>query len=221
MGASWSLKGRPLRLPHEYVKGEPAKLLTLFHPRTGHVIGKGVKVCSNTVLHPWLKEQLQKIICNLPAGKEEASPEKRRQDWQRWQEGLKQPFTLSEDLPPLKILLILDNLTGHKSASFVSWLVNHGIMPLYTPIAGSWLNMVESLQNIIKKRALNGQHPKSAEETIEYLEGAVDYWDRHPTPFVWGGKRAKRREKLRLLRRSQGTIIMKRRPKINQYVRCD
>jgi hypothetical protein len=26
----------------------------------------------------------------------------------------------------------------------VLWLVAHGIMPLYTPLSGSWLNMAEA-----------------------------------------------------------------------------
>ena len=44
----------------------------------------------------------------------------------------------------------------------VRWLLQHGILPLYTPLSGSWLNMAESLQRIIVRRALSGQHPQSA-----------------------------------------------------------
>jgi len=36
------------------------------------------------------------------------------------------------------------------------WLCEHGIMPLYTPLGGSWLNMSESIQRILKRRALDG-----------------------------------------------------------------
>ena len=67
--------------PHEYIRGEPAKLLTLFHPKTGRVVGKGVKKCSNAVLHPWLKEQLDEIIKNLLAESKNESDEERRQSW--------------------------------------------------------------------------------------------------------------------------------------------
>jgi len=28
-------------------------------------------------------------------------------------------------------------------------LFEHGIMPLYTPLSGSWLNMTESIQRIL------------------------------------------------------------------------
>jgi predicted unusual protein kinase regulating ubiquinone biosynthesis (AarF/ABC1/UbiB family) len=42
-------------------------------------------------------------------------------------------------MPPLRLLLVLDNLSGHHTPSFVMWLCEHGIMPLYTPLGGSWL----------------------------------------------------------------------------------
>jgi hypothetical protein len=59
----------------------------------------------------------------------------------------------------MRMLLVLDNLAGHKTPEFVCWLFAHGIMPLYTPVGGSWLNMAESIQRILKRRALDGQHP--------------------------------------------------------------
>jgi hypothetical protein len=36
----------------------------------------------------------------------------------------------------------------------VRWLFQHGVMPLYTPLSGSWLNMAEALQRIVVGRAL-------------------------------------------------------------------
>jgi len=58
-----------------------------------------------------------------------------------------------QDLPPLRMLLVMDNLVDIKP-QFVLWLCAHGIMPLYTPVGGSWLNMTESIQRILKRRAL-------------------------------------------------------------------
>src|SRR5215212_3657238 len=49
-------------------------------------------------------------------------------------------------------------------AEMVVWLCRHGIMPLYTPLGGSWLNMAESVQRILKRRTLDGQHPQSPKE---------------------------------------------------------
>jgi hypothetical protein len=84
----------------------------------------------------------------------------------------------------------------------VLWLFSQGIMPLYTPLSGSWLNMTESVQRIVKRRALEGQHPQTAEEIIAWLEATARGWNRHPTPFVWGGKRALRRAR----RRARGHV---------------
>jgi hypothetical protein len=78
------------------------------------------------------------------------------------------------------------------------WLCDHGILPLYTPLSGSWLNMSESMQRILKRRALNWQHPETPEQIIEWLETAANVWNQHPTPLEWGGKRAARRQRSRL-----------------------
>lgn len=223
LGSSWATIGQPLRSPHEYVRGKTAKLLTLFYPETGYVIGKGVKSSTNAILHPWIKKELEEVIKKLPPYAMEETEEERYRLWKKWQEGLKEPFTLPKDLPPLRVLLVLDNLMGHKTASFVLWLVEHGVMPLYTPIAGSWLNMAESIQGILKRRALDGQQPTTADEIIEWLEEAVRSWDSHPTPFKWGGKRAQRRkrsrEKYKSLKGSGAMIQDQKMTEINHYIR--
>src|SRR4029077_15222793 len=120
-----------------------------------------------------------------------------RAAWERWQEGLTIRPTLLAELPPLRMLLVLDNLAGHKTPEFVCWLFAHGIMPLYTPVGGSWLNMAESLQRILKRRALDGQYPTDTAQIIAWFEAAARHWDAAPTRFVWGGKRAARRRRQR------------------------
>ena len=91
------------------------------------------------------------------------------------------------------VLYAAVNLAGHLSYDLVRWCFDHGVMPLYTPIGGSWLNMAESVQRIIVRRALSGQHPKTAQQVIEWLEQTVAGWNADPTPFVWNGKRRLRR----------------------------
>jgi hypothetical protein len=200
-GASWQPEGEPARQPHEYVRGGTAKLLTLFRPATGEVRARPVCTAPNAVLHPWLKEELAAILATLPALAPETVPvHAAPRLWEAWQEGLGVRFTLLAELPPLRILLVLDNLTGHKSADLVCWLMAHGIMPLYTPLAGSWLNMAESVQRILVSRALNGQHPETAEQLMAWLAATVRGWNAAPTPFEWGGKRAARRARSRARR---------------------
>jgi len=186
----------PVRYPHEHVRHGTAKLLTLFHPASGQVRVKGVTSAANAVLHPWLEAELTAILATLPAPP--AQPEaERRAAWERWQDGLTIKFTLPDRLPPLRLLLVLDNLTGHKTPTLVLWLVAHGVMPLYTPLSGSWLNMAESIQRILVRRALAGETPTSPDNLIDWLEATARGWNADPTPFEWGGKRQLRRERSR------------------------
>ena len=191
-GAAWCPVGCPRRQPHEYIRGGTAKLLTLFRPATGEVRARGVASAPNAVLHPWLKEELPQILAGLPAV---TTPEAERPALAQWATWLGHPP--DESLPPLRLLLIWDNLAGHKSPGLVRWLLEHGILPLYTPLGGSWLNMAEAVQRIIVGRALAGQHPQSAAEVIAWLEETVAGWNAAPTPFVWDGKRRERRRRAR------------------------
>jgi len=205
-GSSWRPRGHPERQPHEYIRNGTTKVMTLFHPADGHARVKGVTTCPNTVLHGWLKEGLTAILATLPTPPVVPGAELTlRAAWERWQAGLSIKPTLAAELPPLRMLLVLDNLVGHKTPVFVLWLFAHGIMPLYTPLGGSWLNMVESLQRILKRRALDGQQPGSPEQIIGWFEAVTEHWNRSPTPFVWGGKRQARRQRQRERRRLGGS----------------
>jgi hypothetical protein len=202
-GQSWQPEGRPARQPHEYLRDGTAKALTLFRPADGHVRVKGVTACPNAVLHPWLKRELSAILAAMPPPPGEPATGWRAA-WERWQEGLTIRPTLPDEPPPLRMLLVLDNLAGHKTPELVCWLFDHGIMPLYTPVGGSWLNMAESLQRILKRRSLDGQYPTDTGQIIAWYEAAARHWDATPTPFVWGGKRAARRRRQRERRHRLG-----------------
>jgi hypothetical protein len=178
-------------------------MLTLFHPRSGEWRARGVKSCPNVVLHGWLKEELAKIIATLPAPPE-MSREDNRRLWQSWQAGLQVKITLREEPVALRMLLVMDNLAGHKTPEMVLWMFDHGIMPLYTPLSGSWLNMAESIQRIIKRRALECQHLETTDEIIKVLEATVRGWNQEPTSFEWGGRRAARRKRSRERRHALG-----------------
>jgi DDE superfamily endonuclease len=191
-GESWEPQGEPARQPHEYARNGTAKLLTLFRPATGDVRAKGVTSAPNAVLHPWLQDELTAILAGLP---EVTTPEEERPEAARWTTWL--GHESRAPLPPLRLILIWDNLAGHLSWSMVDWLFRHGVMPLYTPLSGSWLNLAEALQRIIVRRALSGQHPQTPEELITWLEDTVAAWNEDPTPFTWDGKRRKRRQRAR------------------------
>jgi len=192
-GPSWQPQGAPARQPHEYIRGGTAKLLTLLRPATGAVRAEPVERTPNAVLHPWLRQELAAILATCPPVPAEPRPGRR---WEDWIDPTLPPWW-ADGLPPLRVLLIWDNLAGHCDWELEQDLLNLGILPLYTPVAGSWLNLAESVQRILLRRALAGQHPQTVEELKTWLAETVAGWNADPTPFEWGGKRAARRQRAR------------------------
>jgi len=135
------------------------------------VRAQGVAAVPNRVLHPWLKAAITAIRATPAPSPDPGEGE----EW--WGDHL------NRELPPP-----------------VNWLWEQGVIPLYTPLSGSWLNMAESVQRILVRRALAGQHPQSAQEVIRWLDATVAGWNRAPTPFSWKGKRHTRRRRARLQR---------------------
>ena len=176
LGASWQPEGHPACLPHEYLHGGTAKLLTLFRPATGEVRAEPVPSATNAVLHPWLKRELAAILATCPAAVAPTAPGRHWSNWSYRDD----PFGFNAKLPPLRVLLIWDNLKGHHPPELVDWCLARGIWLLYTPIAGSWLNMAESLQRILVRRALAGQHPTTAVPLMDWLAQAVRGWNTRP-----------------------------------------
>ena len=88
-----------------------------------------------------------------------------------------------------------DATSSHRSHSLVQWCAEHGILLLSTPNASSWLNMAESVQRIIKGRELAGQHVYDVEILKDWFRDTIVARNRHPTPFIWGGKRHARRDR--------------------------
>jgi hypothetical protein len=193
-GTSWQAIGCPAHRPHEYVRGGTAKLLTLFRPATGAVRAEPAARTPNAVLHPWLQQEVAAILAELPPVVDPTAPGRRAGDW--WWGAGAAPAWLA-DLPPVRLLLVWDNLAGHRTPALVDWLMERGVWPLPTPLGGSWLNLAESLQRILVRRALDGQHPTTAQEIMAWLTEQVTGWNADPTPFEWGGKRAARRVRAR------------------------
>ena len=203
-GQSWRPEGEPARQPHEYLRDGTAKVVTLSHPADGHVRVEGVTTCPNPALHGWLKRELAAVLATIPAAAGSAP----RGDWEMWQEGLTIKPTLPDELPPPRVLPVLDNLAGHKTPEFVCWLFEHGVMPLYTPVGGSWLNMAEGIQRVLKRRALDGQHPSEVGQILAWFKSVAEHWNAASTPFGWGGKRAARRRRQRERRHRPGAPVL-------------
>ena len=116
-GESWQPQGEPGRQPHEYVRTGTATLLTLFRPATGEVRATGGKTAPNTILHPWLQQELRAILATLP---EVPLPEEERPEAARWTTWL--GHDPREPLPPLRMILNWDNLELPQfSGGFTTW----------------------------------------------------------------------------------------------------
>lgn len=114
-GQSSCEAGSPSCRSHEYVRGNTAKLLTLFHPATGELRAKGVTSSANAILYPWLEGELEIVLARLPTP---VIPRAalNRQRWEAWQANLSVKFTLSEVLPPLASAIGLGQLDGPQDA---------------------------------------------------------------------------------------------------------
>ena len=199
-GESWRPEGMPDIQPHEYIRGGTAKMLTVFRPKDGQLRIHPVKRTTNSVIHPWLMGELEDILTELPE-----TDDVFMRDWAtwRWPDERIREYT-SNPAPYVSVLVVLDNLKGHYTKSFVGWCLESGVALLYTPLGGSWLNMAESAQRIIIRRVISGQHYQTSEELMGALSSASRWWNENPTPFIWGGKRRERRLRARQRRHALG-----------------
>jgi hypothetical protein len=144
-----------------------------------------------------LQAELMAALAALPPV---TLPEDRRPLLAQWPTWLGPYRYGPQPMPPLRLILIWDHLAGHLSAEMVLWLSQHGVLPVYTPLSGRWLTMAESLQRILVRRALCGQHPQTPEQIITWLEETVAGWNAAPTPLTWHGPRYARRQRARARR---------------------
>src|SRR5258707_15074196 len=54
--------------------------------------------------------------------------------------------------------------------------------------------MAESVQRMLIRRALEGHHVYDVEILKDWRSSTIEGWNRHRTPFIWGGKRHARRD---------------------------
>ena len=203
-GASWAPQAPPRQPPHASLRLGTAHLLTLLRPATGAVRVKGVTRCPNPVLQAWLKSEVDARLATVPEPAAVPDPCARRAQGTRGQEGLRVRITLPTDLPPLRLLLIWDTLTGHHTPELLLWLFARGVLVRSTPLSGSWLTMAESIQRLLGRRALPGQQPQTPDHIITWREATATACNTAPTPFIWGGKRAARRHRAWQRRHSLG-----------------
>ncbi len=197
-GPSWQPEAQPARLPHEYIRDGTTKLLTLFRPAPGELRAATEVQATNAILHPWLERELTAILAQCPPAPPAAARRWATWDWQA------DSHLLDAHLPPIRIIVVLDNRKGHHTHSLVPWCAERGVLLRHTPVGGSWLTLAESVQRIVVRRALAGPHPQSVPELQDWLLAAARGGNADPTPFTWGGKRAARRARARERRHALG-----------------
>lgn len=87
----------------------------------------------------------------------------------------------------IKIRLILDNHSAHKSKETIRFLAT---LPgrfefIFTPKHGSWLNIVESFFSKMARTLLRGIRVKSIDELTERITNYLNDLNKNPIPFQW------------------------------------
>lgn len=172
-------------------------MLTLLHPKIGQVRVRAVTHRRNETLHSGLKTELAHLRDTLPEPTTRRDADSQRALWESWRSGLTVKPTRSTELPPLRLLLGMDHLVGHKNPAWLVGCFQQGSLPIYTPVGGSWLNRAEAVQRILKRRALDGQYPQAVATIIDCLEATARGWNACLTPFIWRGKRSQRQRAAR------------------------
>src|SRR5256884_7744298 len=108
----------------------------------------GCKSSCSAFLRVRKRPATRKVISRLPLPQTEVAAQ-----CQQW--GTCLGWRLSDRYPPLRMCLVGDNLAGLSLDKMVEWLFVYGIMPLYTALGGSWLNIGESLHRILVLRDLS------------------------------------------------------------------
>jgi transposase len=86
----------------------------------------------------------------------------------------------------LHVHLILDNYATHKTPTIKRWLASHDRFVLhFTPIGGSWINLVERWFSSLTDKALRRAVHRSVAELIAGIESYIAAVNDHPKPYRW------------------------------------
>jgi transposase len=86
----------------------------------------------------------------------------------------------------LKVHLVLDNASSHKTPTVRRWLAQHPRFVLhFTPTSSSWINLVERwFSELTTKLLRRGQH-RSVRQLNADIRQWIDTWNENPRPYVW------------------------------------
>jgi transposase len=96
-----------------------------------------------------------------------------------------------------RVYAVLDNLPAHRALDVLLWALAHPRWEfVFQPTKAAYLNLIEPWWKILRSLALKGRRFASWDQLCQAVEAAMQYWNAHRHPFVWG--RRKRRRPARL-----------------------
>jgi len=88
--------------------------------------------------------------------------------------------------PQGDLIIILDNLSIHKTMDVRLWLLAHPrVRFLFQPTYAPWLNLIEPWWKTLRSLALKGRCFDNLAQIVEAIDLATSYWNCHRHPYVW------------------------------------
>ncbi len=86
-----------------------------------------------------------------------------------------------------RIYAIMDNLRAHKAYDVLLFSLAHPRWEfVFQPKYAAYLNLIEPWWKTLRSLAIKGRFFESWEQVEEAVSRAVDYWNDHRHPYVWG-----------------------------------
>ncbi len=92
-----------------------------------------------------------------------------------------------------RIYAIMDNLKAHKAYDVLLFSLAHPRWEfVFQPKYAAYLNLIEPWWKTLKSLAMKGRFFETWEQIEEAISRAVDYWNAHRRPYVWGKRKRHR-----------------------------
>ena len=93
-----------------------------------------------------------------------------------------------------RVYAIMDNLRAHKAYDVLLFSLAHPKWEfVFQPKYAAYLNLIEPWWKTLRSLAIKGRFFESWEQIEEAIARALDYWNEHRHPYVWGRRRRHRR----------------------------
>lgn len=92
-----------------------------------------------------------------------------------------------------RIYAIMDNLRAHKAYDVLLFSLAHSRWEfVFQPKYAAYLNLIEPWWKTLRSLAIKGRFFETWEQIEEAIAKALDYWNAHRHPYIWGRRRRHR-----------------------------